>query len=230
MTKIKIAIVDDHEKFRKAITRLLHIETDLEVIFEAENGIDLLRQLEKISPDIILMDIRMPLMNGIETTKEIVRLYPTQKIFAFSQYDNEQNIVEMFIQGTKSFIGKSNDPEELFNAIRIVYQGGHYMTEESIKIISQHLSLASKKDDGTKEVKKLTRTELTVLYHVAHGYSLKEIACKLFISLNTVNNHQYNIRKKLKLSGRMSLKAYGIEIKDILISLAKQGHFVIVEE
>lgn len=230
MTKIKIAIAEDHEKARKAVIRLLHLENDIEVMFEAENGIDLLKQLEEKKPDVILMDIRMPVMDGIEAANQISRLYPDQKVIAYSQYDNEQNIIEMYIQGGKSFIGKNDEPEELFKAIRVVYKGGSYMTEEAAKIITRYLSLIYKKDDGLEVLKKLSRVQLTVLYYVAQGLSIKEIASKLSISPNTVNNHQYNIRKKANLNGRLSLKDYAIEIKSKLQRLVTEGHFVIVEK
>lgn len=124
MTKIKLAIADDSEKFRKAIIRLIHFEHDLEVILEAENGVDLITQLETGSPDVILMDIRMPVMDGIVATDKIKQLYPHLKIIAYSQYDQEENIIKMNIHGVKSFIGKEDEPEELLKAIRIVHDGG----------------------------------------------------------------------------------------------------------
>lgn len=109
MTKIKLALAEDHKEFRKAIKRLIHLEGDLEVILEAENGLHLLDQLKAKTPNIILMDIRMPKMNGIEATVRIKEEYPEIKIIAFSQYDQEENIIEMNIHGVKSFIGKEDD-------------------------------------------------------------------------------------------------------------------------
>ncbi|MCX8489456.1 MAG: response regulator transcription factor [Cyclobacteriaceae bacterium] len=96
MTKIKIAIVDDNKQFRNAIKTLFKTERDLEIILEADNGARLLEQLETEQPEIILMDIRMPKMNGIETSKKVIELYPQIKIITFSQYDYESNIVQMY--------------------------------------------------------------------------------------------------------------------------------------
>lgn len=121
MTKINLAIADDCEQFRKAIIRLIHLENDLEVSFEAENGLHLLEELKNKTPDVILMDISMPVMNGIEATDKIKELYPDLKIIAYSQYDIEANISQMYIHGVESFIGKEDDPQELFKAIRIVH-------------------------------------------------------------------------------------------------------------
>ena len=110
MRKIKIAIADDHEKSRYALTKFIHLETDLEVVLQVENGVQLMEMLKTVTPDIILMDIRMPKMNGFEASEIVKKTYPDIKIIAFSQYDFETNIIEMNIRGVKSFIGKEDDP------------------------------------------------------------------------------------------------------------------------
>jgi DNA-binding NarL/FixJ family response regulator len=225
MTKIKLALADDHKEFRNAIKRLIHSENDLEVILEAENGLHLLDKLKTKTPDIILMDIRMPKMNGIEATDRVKDEYPQIKIIAFSQYDREENIFEMYIHGVKSFIGKEDEPEELFKAIRTVNNGGAYMTDKATSIVQGRLSFISRQGVSENEcinmndLGKISSVESVILYHTACHKSVKEIAEELSISPNTVNNHQANLRKKLNLFGRSSLLKYGLAVKSKLIQI-----------
>jgi DNA-binding NarL/FixJ family response regulator len=116
--------------------------TDIELILRASNGVDLLAKLQVVTslPDIILMDIQMPEMNGIEATKQVQRHYPSVKVIAFSQFDNEPNVLKMYSLGVKSFIGKDDEMETLFNAIKIVHSGGGYVTEYALGIIQRNLS------------------------------------------------------------------------------------------
>ena len=148
MSKIKIAIVDDNKQFRRAIRVLFKTELDLEIIVEADNGVHLLEQLKTDQPDIILMDIRMPRMNGIEASRKVRELYPKIKIITFSQYDCEANIVEMFIIGVKSFIGKDDSPDELLRAIRTVSTSGSYMTDLATEIIQRKLAYKAKESNN----------------------------------------------------------------------------------
>lgn len=223
MPKIKLALAEDHKEFRKAIKRLIHLENDLEVILEADNGLHLLDQLKTKTPDIILMDIRMPKMDGIEATDRIKEQYPHIKIIAFSQYDQEENIIEMNIHGVKSFIGKDDEPEELLKAIRTVSDGGTYMTDKAASIVQSRLSSISRQgksvneDINASDLQKLSSIELVILRHTACHKSVKEIAEELFLSPNTVNNHQANLRKKLNLFGRSTLLKYALEVKSKLI-------------
>lgn len=217
--KIKIAIAEDHEMARMALTRFLHTEDDFTVVLQACNGLELLEKLRLVRPDIILMDIRMPLMDGFEATGQVLPLYPEIKIIALSQYDFEENIVDMYLLGVKSFIGKEDSPNELLRAIRTVYGGGAYMTDLSISIVQKHLSNISKnpqKDFDSRAISQLSHAELKVLWHTSHHKSTKEIAETLFISWHTVSNHQAAIRHKLNITGRNSLLRYALNVKDIL--------------
>lgn len=221
MTKIKLALADDHNQFRRAIKRLIQLENDLEVVLEAENGLHLLDQLKITTPDIILMDIRMPKMNGIQATDRVKEDYPHIKIIAFSQYDREDNIVEMYIHGVKSFIGKEDEPEELLKAIRTVSDGGAYMTDKATSIVQSRLSFTSKQGTSANisDLQKISSVELVVLFHTACHKSIKEIAEELSISPNTVNNHQANLRKKLNLFGRSTLLQYALAVKSELVRM-----------
>ena len=225
MKKIKLAIVDDHLELQEAITLLLNTQADFEIVLNAENGFDLLEKLEAILPDMILMDIKMPKMNGIEATDKVLEQYPEIKIIAFSLYDNEANIVDMYLHGVKSFVGKEDPIEELFKAIRTVYDGGAYMTDHSISIVQKHLSNISKNhqcDFDGNSVAQLSDAELKVLWYTSLHKSIKEIADALFISWHTVNNHHAAIRHKLKIKGRSSLLRYALNVKERLTM--QEGH------
>jgi DNA-binding NarL/FixJ family response regulator len=217
MTKIKIAIADDHKDLKKALNIAFKSEKNFEIVLTAENGIDLLEQLKRVKPDIIIMDIRMPKMDGIEATDQVLELYPKIKIIAYSQYDYESNIIKMYTHGVRSFVGKEDGIDELFKAINIVADGGAYLTENAFEIIQRNLIGSQPKDFDCTLLLQLSQRELEVLWHVSQLKSMKEIAELLFISLPTVNNHEANIRHKLGIHGVNSLQQYSLNVKDKLI-------------
>jgi two-component system nitrate/nitrite response regulator NarL len=203
MTKIKLAIVDDCEQFRKAFIRLIRLESDLEMMLEAENGLHLLVQLKNKTPDIILMDISMPIMNGIEATDKIKKLYPYLKIIAYSQYDIEANISQMYIHGVESFIGKEDDPEELFKAIRIVHSGGVYLTEKASKIIRHSLELTKKLEPNVS----LTETEKAIIDLILDGLTSRQIGEVINKSHRTVEDIRERLYGKLNVKNKEQLIA-----------------------
>jgi len=207
MTRIKIAIVDDNKQFRNAIKTLFKTERDLEIIFEADNGVQLLEQLKTEQPEIILMDIRMPKMNGMETSKKVIELYPKIKIITFSQYDYESNIVQMYIIGVKSFIGKDDRPEELLKAIRTVYTSGSYMTDLATEIIQRNLAYKAKESNNIHLLE--TERERELVKMIVKGLSSKEIASKINKSSRTIDK----MRERL-------YHRFGIHCKEQLIVLA----------
>jgi DNA-binding NarL/FixJ family response regulator len=209
MSKIKIAIADDNKQFRRAIKVLFKTERDFEVILEAENGVHLLEQLKTEQPDIILMDIRMPRMDGIEASKKVKELYPKIKIITFSQYDYESNIVEMFIKGVKSFIGKDDSPDELFKAIRTVYTSGTYMTDMAAEIIQRNLAYKAKESNNIHLLESEREKEFVKM--IIKGLSSREIASKINKSSRTVED----MRKRLYAK-------FNINCKEQLIALASK--------
>lgn len=217
MRKIKIAIADDHKDLKKTMNIAFKTEKSFEIVLTADNGIDLLEQLKRVKPDIIIMDIRMPKMDGIQATDQVLELYPNIKIIAYSQYDYESNIIKMYTHGVRSFVGKGEGIEELFKAINIVAGGGAYLTENAFEIIQRNLIGIQHGDFDCSSLLKLSQREMEVLWHVSQLKSMKEIAELLFISLHTVNNHEANIRHKLNIHGANSLQRYSLSIKDKLI-------------
>jgi DNA-binding NarL/FixJ family response regulator len=204
MTKIKIAIVDDNKQFRNAIKTLFKTERDSEIILEADNGARLLEQLETEQPEIILMDIRMPKMNGIETSKKVIELYPQIKIITFSQYDYESNIVQMYIIGVKSFIGKDDRPEELLKAIRTVYTSGSYMTDMATEIIQRHLTYKAKESNN---IHLLDEHDKALVKMIIKGQSSVEIASKINKSPRTVDKMRERLYEKFNITCKEQLIA-----------------------
>ena len=209
MTKIKIAFADDNKQFRKAIKTLLKTERDLEIILEADNGVHLLEQLKTEKPEIVLMDIRMPKMNGIEASKKVIELYPQIKIITFSQYDFESNIVQMYIIGVKSFIGKDDEPEELLKAIRTVYTSGSYMTDMATEIIKRNLAYKANESNNIHLLENEHEKELVKM--IVEGLSSVEIASRINKSPRTVED----MRKRL-------YSKFNINCKEQLITLASK--------
>ncbi|UXE67778.1 MAG: response regulator transcription factor [Chryseotalea sp. WA131a] len=205
MNKIRIAIVDDKQMFRKSVVKVIEAEHDFEIVLEAENGVQLLDLLLDSKPEVILMDIRMPKMDGIETSIRVQKLYPQIKIIAFSQYDYEANIIEMYARGVKSFIGKDARLDELFNAIRIVYNGGSYLTELASEIIQKHLIVSLLPKSTVKH--SLSDFEMTILKGVCNGDSSVEIGKILNKSPRTIEDHRANLCKKFEVANKEQLIA-----------------------
>jgi DNA-binding NarL/FixJ family response regulator len=207
MTKIKIAIADDNKQFKKSVKALFKTEQDIEIIIDADNGVHLLEQLKTEQPEIILMDIRMPKMNGIEASKKVLELYPKIKIITYSQYDYESNIVQMYIVGVKSFIGKDDRPEELLKAIRTVYTSGTYITDMATEIIKRNLAYKAKESNNIHLFE--NQQEKDFVKMIVNGLSSREIGDKINKSSRTVDKMRERLYHK-----------FGINCKEQLIALA----------
>lgn len=212
---IKLGIADDHKQFREAIKTLIHTERGIEVILEADNGLDLLEKLNNVTPDIVLMDIRMPLMDGIEASLMLRHKYPSIKIIAYSLYDQEENIIEMNIHGVKSFIGKEDDHEELFKAIRIVYSGGVYMTDRSAAIVQKYLSRNANEKHPQVSLPEINELERKLIKDIVKGLSSTEIAKAIGKSSRTVEDMREKIYRK-----------FNVEKKEQLIALVSKYNLV----
>lgn len=204
---IKLGIAEDHNQFRKALKRLIHTEKDIEVILEADNGHDLIEKLRDVQPDIVLMDIRMPIMNGIEASLILKERYPAIKVIAFSQYDQENNIIEMNINGVKSFIGKEDHYEELFKSIRIVYSGGVYMTDRSATIVQKYLSKNANVEHSEISLPEISESERRLIKDIVNGLSSTEIAKTIGKSPRTVEDMREKIYRKFNVVNKEQLIA-----------------------
>jgi NarL family two-component system response regulator LiaR len=204
--KLIIFLVDDHSLFREGLRFLLSNSNLVLDIYEAENGKALLEQISNIKPDIILMDIEMPEMNGIEATQEVLKLYPKIKIIALSMYANENYYTEMIDAGAKGFLLKNSKFEDVQRAITDVYEGRNYFSPEILNAIIKNLNKKAKKQNFD-----LTEREIEILYNICKGFSNLEIANILCISKRTVDKHRENILLKTQSNNTAGLVVYAIK-------------------
>ncbi|MBC8006091.1 MAG: response regulator transcription factor [Verrucomicrobia bacterium] len=194
MKKPEIIIVDDHLIFRQGLKSLITSENIASVIGEASNGKEFLQLLTTLRPDLVLMDIDMPHMNGMEATQKALELIPDLKIIAFTMFGDEEYYYKMIDLGVKGFILKSSGINELEKAIKEVIMGESYFSNEVLrKIIS---NLGRKNTSKTNENASLTTRELEVLQQICLGLNNDEIAKKLFISPKTIKSHRSNLLEK----------------------------------
>ncbi|OQA00082.1 MAG: Transcriptional regulatory protein DegU [Bacteroidetes bacterium ADurb.Bin408] len=212
--KYKIFIVDDHEIFRNGLKMVLGRLKYLEVAGEASNGKEFLNALDVQSPDIVLMDIEMPIMNGIEATIEALNIKPDLKIIALTMFNEDEYVQNMIDAGVRGFLIKNINKETLDKAIQTVINGGNYFSEELFKFFARQMGKEKKKDIPDLE---LTRREKEILQLICEGLSNKEIADALFISERTVVGHKSNLLAKTDCKNSMSLMAFAIKNKLVVI-------------
>jgi DNA-binding NarL/FixJ family response regulator len=217
MNKIKVTLVDDHQLVRDGIRALLSGLDDIEVITEASDAKSTLEKLKLTRPDVMIVDISLPEMSGIELTKIITTEYPTIKVIVLSMYTNQEFIFNAIKAGAKGYLPKNITREELLDAIREVYKGNEYFSKDVSNIILKSY-LKQVKDperfDALQD-EKLTNRELEILRFVAEGYSNQLVADKLFISVRTVESHKNHIMQKLELTTTVDLVKYALKNKII---------------
>lgn len=209
--KIKILVCDDHNLVREGIVALLNRTPDIEAIGEASNGLEAIQKLKQNLPDLVLMDLSMPKLDGLQTTAEIKKKYPEVKVIILTQYDNEEYLVQMLKAGANGYILKNSIAEDLIKGIRDVMNGERFFSNSMTKIIVDEYI---KKVQGLKQEKpnpKLTNREMEVLKLIAEGYSNQQTADKLFISVRTVEFHRANIMHKLNIKDLPGLVKFAIQ-------------------
>ena len=212
-TMIRVLICDDHALFRRGLVMVLESEPGIEVVAEAEDGEEAVRQAGDAAPDVILMDVRMPKMSGIEATRAISDVVPTAKILMLTVSDEEEDLYEAVKAGATGYLLKEISIEEVANAIRAVMTGQSLISPSmASKLLSEFNNLAKAAQQKVL-APKLTDRELQVLKLVAQGMSNREVAEQLFISENTVTNHVRNILEKLHLHSRMEAVVYAVREK-----------------
>lgn len=215
LVKPKIIIVDDHLIFRQGLTSIITSENIATVIGEASNGIELMELISKQKPDIILMDIDMPHMNGLDATEKAIKLIPDLKIIVFSMFSDEEYYHKMVERGVKGFILKTSGINELENAIREVMKGESYFSNELLRKIISGFNHKSNSEAVKKEV--LSEREIEVLQQICLGLSTDEIGEKLFISPKTVKTHKSNLLAKTITKNTPALILFAIKNKIVEI-------------
>ena len=203
---IRLAIAEDHQSLIDGIKLLLKYEDDINVVGTANNGRDLLKIVELKRPDIILMDIQMPILDGIEATKIIKEKYPFIHILAFTMYDQSEAVEKMMEAGASGYLLKSASLDEVLDALKAVNKGKKVF-DKDLDVNALHLEKTSKKPST------LTNRQTEILSLVALGKTTREIAEKLFIGVQTVETHRKNIIRTLNLRGKGALLRYALEKK-----------------
>ncbi|MDB5811726.1 MAG: two component transcriptional regulator, LuxR family [Betaproteobacteria bacterium] len=210
-TRQRILIVDDHTLLRAGLRALLSQDPGIEVVGESGDGRDAIRAVGQLAPQLVLMDLTMPGMNGIEAISEIKRRYPEVRVLVMTLHKTEEFIHASFEAGADGYILKDATHEEFHVAFRNVLQGKTYLsTDVSAKVISGFLG-GGKSRVGTSVFSSLTHREREILKLVAEGKSNKEIALYLYLSVKTVEKHRSNLMMKLDVHNAAGLTAYAIE-------------------
>ena len=206
--RIKVVLADDHAIVREGTRELIQREPDLEVIGEASDGAEAVALAEKLAPDVVIMDISMPGVNGIEATRLIKKVRPTTAVLILTAYDSEQYIMAILEAGAAGYLLKSVRGQELIEAIRSVFAGESVLQPATTRrVIDQLISRTMHEEQSTGNP--LTERETEVLKLAARGVSNKDIAEQLYLSTRTVQTHLSNIFKKLAVASRTEAILYG---------------------
>ena len=212
MKKINLIIVDDHRLFRNGLKALLRELDYIDHIAEASNGKEFLEYIENHPIHLALMDINMPIMNGIDATREAIKLHPNMRIIALSMLNDEDYYFKMIDAGARGFILKDADSDELTKAVEIVMNGQNYFSQDLLRNIILSLSTNTKTEQtSSKEDIKFTDREIEVLEQICKGLSNQEIAEALFISPRTVERHRANLFDKTGSKNSVNLVMYAIK-------------------
>ena len=207
--KIQVAVVDDHTLLRNALAKLIDSFDNFSVFFEAQNGEELKEKLRKrLIPEIILLDVNMPGMNGFETAEWLFKNHPQIKILALSMFSDENTIIRMLKLGAKGYIMKTAEPEELHLALKSVMQKNFYLSDYITGKIVVGLNKNMEQPD---EQVVLTAREMEFLKLTCSELSYKEIAEKMFVSSRRVEDHRNALFEKLKIRSRVGLVMYAIK-------------------
>lgn len=213
MSKIRILIADDHQMFRAGIINLLKNEPEFEIAGEASEGDEAVRLAVCLKPDVVLMDINLPVLDGISATIQIIAENPESKILVLTSFEDEEFILKMLKAGARGYILKEAPFEELVLAVKTIAKGSSYFTKEISAKLFARLEQSEKisQNRAAQEKMNLTKRELEVLEYVATELTNKEIAAMLFISPRTVETHRRNLIHKLKVKNTAGLVKYYFE-------------------
>ena len=215
MDTIRIALVDDHALFRNGLKLLLDNTNNLKVVAEAANGKEFVDQLTPDNaPDVVLMDISMPVMNGIEATREAIGIAPQMKIIALSMFGEEEYYYEMINAGAKGFLLKNSDIADVLKAIEQVVAGNSFFSQDILYNVIRKFQ--PHKEPDTSDAN-FSKRELQVLKEICKGLSNQEIADSLFISKRTVDKHRSNLLSKTNSKNTANLIMYAIKNKIISV-------------
>ena len=210
MQKIKVLVVDDHTIVRDGICALLTLAGDIEVVGEATNGSEALNRVRELNPDVVLMDVAMPVMGGLEATRRISKEFPGTKVLVLTQYDDKEYFFPVIESGASGFISKVAASSELTAGIRSVYRGDSYLSPSVTKLLVENYQHTAGERASQDPYKQLTEREREILKLLAEGHSTQEIAEMLVITPKTVDGHKTNLMAKLGVHNRVELVKYAL--------------------
>jgi DNA-binding NarL/FixJ family response regulator len=210
--KVKVLIADDHTIVRQGISRLLKDQSWISVVGEAENGKRALEMAMELKPDVVIMDIAMPVLNGIEASKRIKKLLPKTKVIILSMYSYEHYINELLETGVSGYLLKDSSGRDIVNAIQAAIKNETYLSPGVSKVVVESYLSPTKRSSKEERYKALSDREREVLQLIAEGYSTKQIADMLCVSISTVKTHRINIMDKLGLDSQAKLIRFALQL------------------
>ena len=217
MKKIRVLIVDDHTLVRDGIKALLALATDIEVVGEAANGMEALEKVKEFAPDVVLMDLAMPIMGGLEATRRIRKEFNRTKVLALTQYDDADYVVPVIEAGARGFITKMSAFSELATAIQAVHRGESYLSPSAATALVEEFQVKTGGEGEKDSYQQLTNREREVLKLLAEGYTAREIADILVVSPKTVEWHRTSLMEKLNIHNKTDLIKFAIRKRVITI-------------
>jgi len=210
MRKIRVLIVDDHIIVRDGICSLLALAGDMEIVGEAANGMEALEKVGKSLPDVVLMDIAMPIMDGLEAIRRIRKEFSDTKILVLTQYDDRAHVFPAIQAGANGFVSKTAASSELTSGIRAVFAGDSYLSPSVAKLFVEDYQMVALTEDKIDPYEQLTNRERDTLKLVVEGYKTRQIAEMLTITPKTVEGHKTSLMKKLGIHNKVELVRYAL--------------------
>jgi DNA-binding NarL/FixJ family response regulator len=210
MQKIRVLVVDDHTIVRDGISALLALAGDIDVVGEATNGNEALKMATKLKPDVVLMDIAMPIMGGLEATRRISRELPDTKVLVVTQHDDKEYVFPVIESGASGLISKAGASSELAEGIRAVYRGDSFLSPSVAKLLVENYQQTAGDRVQQDPYNQLTEREREILKLLAEGFSSQEIADMLVITRKTVEGHKTNLMAKLGIHNKIDLVKYAL--------------------
>jgi DNA-binding NarL/FixJ family response regulator len=217
MKKIRVLIVDDHTLVRAGIRSLLSLVEDIEVVGEASDGKEALTKVKNLMPDVVLMDLAMPVMGGLEATRRLRKEYPSIKVLALTQYDDSEYVIPIIEAGASGFVTKMSAFSELAAAIEAAYKGESYLSSTAATALVEEYQQKIPSEGEQDPYQQLTDREREVLKLVAEGHTSREIADILMVSPKTVEWYKSSLMKKLNIHSRTDLIKYAIRKRIITL-------------
>ena len=208
--KIRVVLADDHTILRAGVRMMLNAQPDIEVVGEASDGRQAIAEAQRLQPDVILMDITMPDLNGIEATRQVKRLLPDVRVLVLTMHENEEYLFQMLRAGASGYMLKEAADTELISAIRIVNNGSFYLSPSAQSMMVGDYLLRVRTGEERDSYSELTEREREILKLVADGLTNNQIAERLIISPKTVDTHRTHIMDKLNLHNRAELVKYAM--------------------